>query len=405
MLNKPKKTDDISQKLLNGEQEECERKISADHVPLAPLARPGRQQRERNKAYINRLQAALSHLPESIKQLIVDYARPEWCLDRNFKLHDERIYDLSISGNNTEFPGFSYAIGTKKHEIAVWETDTGIIRKTGSAVGRYKILPRQLSGFSSWLNSGLTDFACSPDGQKMAATSFDKSNLYIWPSELSLANAVASKKMLNIRNKDMTPAESNVPAVKNPFTAVTFSSCSNYVFVGAIDGTMHQLDATTAEPIYSFEHPAAVTALATSGDGNSIYAGLEDGSLSVWQGELLPPSEEPVALSIAVAPDAPQPALMDDDPVKVVENRKHQRVIADWYCLEDCTNCYKHSKKSCSLCAQACKASAACCYSGASCAIHCPRSCVCGCGYAVCVKKCCLPILRRLCAPFKRLWQ
>lgn len=284
------------------------------------------------------------------------------------------------------------------------EPDTGAVRSFENNHGYCKPLPKQLSGFSGWLNSH-TDFADSSDGQKVAATTFDN-DLFVWPSGLSLAQAIASKKVLNVRNKRTSDQPRNDQSHEDAFLSVKFSPCNNYVFVGSADGAMHQLDATTGEAVYAFAHDKAVTAIETSPDGNTIYAGLQDGTIAVWQGELLPPQDASLPMPISSdAPDGPQSATMIDDALVPVNNIAYQEKVRDFLCLQNFSHCYKHGKRCCSLCSDLCKVSAACCRTGTLCVTQCPRMCVKGCCCRVCVKKICAPFCGRIARAIRGLWQ
>lgn len=406
--SKQTKPEDPAQKLLDIENAECERKENAYRLPLAPLACAGARQRERNRAYIQELRTATAPLPESVKQLIVDYARPEWFLANRFKIHEGRVSALEIKSMQLRARSCSRV----KSEVAVWDTDTGAIITSDSGHVFYKQHIKQLAGFSAHMNDGYTDSHCSYDGQKLAATTVAGNNLYIWPSELPLAQAIATKKTLNIRSKKGDEQDAD-----NPFMSVTFSPCSTYVFAGGIDGTMHQVDATTGESVYMFNHPAlplampgcvapAVTALAKSDDGNTIYAGLQDGSVAVWKGDLLPPFTASSTIQVpADASDGPLPARMSDDAISIVQDNEYQHKVADFLCYQNCFTCCEHGKTCCSLCAQGGRVSAACCCNGASCLIQCPRTCVKGICYRGCAKQICAPFFGRIIASIRRLWQ
>lgn len=392
--NKKTKTEGLTQKLLDVEKED-ERKDNSDRLPLATLARAGAQQRIRNKAYTDTLQAALPDaLLVTTKTIIQDYARPEWFLANRFKVHEDRVSALEIQ----DMPLRSRSCSRVKSEIALWDTETGAVVAVDSGHVFYKKHIKQLAGFSGHMNDGYTDSYCSHDGQKLAATTVGGDNLYIWPSELPLAQAIATKKTLNIRSK-----KGDEQNADNPFMSVTFSPCSNYVFAGGIDGTMHQVDATTGESVYMFNHDTAVTALAKSDDGNTIYAGLQDGSVAVWKGDLLPPPM--VSSTIQISDDAPLLARMSDAAINVVQDNEYQRKVADFLCYQNCFTCCEHGKQCCSLCAQAGKVSAACCRNGASCLIQCPRTCIKGICYRGCVKQVCAPFCGRIFRAIKSLWQ
>lgn len=103
-----------TQKLL----EESERKDAPDNLPLATLARAGARQRRWNTAYIHEVRAAVAPLPESVKQMVTDYARPEWFLDKKFKHHNERIYSLQLLAD-AHLPAVSFTFGKEK-EQAIW---------------------------------------------------------------------------------------------------------------------------------------------------------------------------------------------------------------------------------------------------------------------------------------------
>lgn len=398
---KQQKPEGLTQTLLEGYKEEAELKNDVVALPIGTLARAGVRQRKRNKTYTRGLKAALpTAFPQPVKKIVKDYARPELVLDAQLKYQDGRIYNFMVN----ESPiAMSYSDDGTKQDAAAWHKNTGAFVELVNNNFHYKSRPEQISGLSEIIGGGFTDSACSPDGQMLAATTFAGNDLYVWPSALPLMHAIAQGnkgQLLMLQNKKTSGQSNDEEPTDNPFTSVAFSPCSNYVFVGGADGVMHQIDAKTGESVYSsVDHGAAVTALEIPRGGDTVYAGLEDGRVCIWKGDLLPPPVTSLTTQ-GLGDDGPQAATMTDEAIHIVPlSGEYQSTMQNMMCLDDCLRCRKHGKKCCSLCAELGSVAAQCCRTGASCVIHCPRACAISCKTCslFCSNQQCCGVCCRLC--------
>lgn len=394
----------IRRQALDVYAEEAEQKGDVIPLPIGSLARASEQQRRNNKAYTRELQRVLqaAQIPQAQIDIVKDYARPEWVLRNKLHHHSDRIYNVW----SIDTMAISYSDSATKKEGAVWYRNTGTLDNVIPNATRYKDQPEQELDLLERMGDGFTDFANSPNGQMVALTTFNGGSLYVLPSGLSFGQAMAEGRLRFIKNHKANEAISDEQLQQNPFMSVAFSPCSNYIFAGGADGTMHQIDANTGTSIYSFDHNAAVTAITTVPDG-TIYAGLNNGQVAIWHGEFVPPS---TTSQLDNASDGSQTASMEDEALQTCQlppaSGTDRMGMHAMLLSEDCIRCVKHGMQCCTICAELGKVSAACCRTGVSCAKHCPAAAA-FCCYksSLMAQNTCRVLCGRLVGAMRRLWQ
>lgn len=366
------------------------------------VQRASAEQKTRDKTYIHTIKAALGILPPHLKDSIAEYAQPGWLLDTTLNIHSERIYSIQCDDTGRSVTSLT---DEKNKELASWDPRTGTVDHFSHYDGNQhcKRLPNQLSGFSQQAIDPI-DFSCSADGKKVAAIDSNKV-LYIWPAALSFVKAIGQNTIVSLHDTNKFGG----------FLSVTFSPCSNYVFVGGINGIIHQIDATTGERPYAFapnpdtgrSYSEPVTAITTSADGATIYAGLMNGKIAIWRGDIQQNSQRIAAAMPCNSLDGPQNVCMTDErePLIISGNHRHQQEARDVVCVQNFYDCYEHGKKCCSLSGQCCAVAAPCCRTAALCAVQAPRCCVNHCCCRVCIKRLCIPACNKVWQTIKRLWQ
>lgn len=324
--------------------------------------------------------------PRPLCNLIIDYIHPGWSLCTRTKIHNNVPLHIDVFSGDIVYScagGLSDDARRTEYEYSTWNVHTGVMQ------GHDPLIEKVYSRSSPTIVGSWERFypilasAYAANGE-WAVVSDRNKGLLVWKLPHALEEAEAHGQVRCI-HKPERPGQS---ALQRAFSSVAISPCRNYIFAGGFDGTVSILDAKNHQVAYTLHHDsdASVTGLKVIQDGNTLIAGLDDGSMVVWAGNFQHASEpiildhkapqQSLPLAAAVQPhEAPEQELMTDVTLPSFGNACYQDMKTCCFlgrqCKKTCVTC---SKDECTRIPQCAKACATCCHDAGPC---CCALCLC----------------------------